>query len=79
MKFISLAAIIMSVAVITGADDPGIIGHPCAQAGKGECGSLPNYNDGHWFLFVCGPDYTITTYWDCDNDCWFDGPYARCY
>ncbi|OAX34877.1 hypothetical protein K503DRAFT_774067 [Rhizopogon vinicolor AM-OR11-026] len=79
MKFIPLAAMIMSVALIAGADDPGIIGHPCAQAGYVECGSLPNYNSGHWFMFWCGPDYTITAYQDCDNACWFDEGHPRCY
>ncbi|OAX34879.1 hypothetical protein K503DRAFT_412729 [Rhizopogon vinicolor AM-OR11-026] len=81
MKFISLTTMILSVAVIVGADDTQIIGHPCAKANHAECGAITSHNDDLPFLFLCGPDYTITEYQDCTcySCCELDGPYASCF
>ncbi|OAX38535.1 hypothetical protein K503DRAFT_770393 [Rhizopogon vinicolor AM-OR11-026] len=56
MKFISLAAIIMPVALagIATAVDPN--GGPCKDANMYECGTLTGYNSGDPFLFYCSAD-----------------------
>ncbi|KAG1730245.1 uncharacterized protein EDB91DRAFT_1157507 [Suillus paluster] len=71
MKSISLTTMIMSAATIASAAAMAvtataqIIGHSCAQASHLECGTLAGHNHGYPFLFMCGPDYTITRYQDC--------------
>ncbi|OAX33037.1 hypothetical protein K503DRAFT_776043 [Rhizopogon vinicolor AM-OR11-026] len=66
MKFIALTTMIMSAAVMAGADDTQLIGHRCAKAGNTECGHLASHNNGNGFVFWCGSDNTITKYQDCE-------------
>ncbi|OAX36357.1 hypothetical protein K503DRAFT_311119 [Rhizopogon vinicolor AM-OR11-026] len=74
MKFIALTTMIVSVAVMAGADEQ-IIGLPCAKTNYQECGHLAGHNDGKDFVFWCGAQNTITDYSDCNcSNCCID-PY----
>ncbi|OAX32238.1 hypothetical protein K503DRAFT_776862, partial [Rhizopogon vinicolor AM-OR11-026] len=79
MKFIALITMVMSVAVMAGADDTQIIGHPCAQTNNFECGKMASHNNGIAFVFWCGSDNTITQYDDCDCDICCVDPYPAQY
>ncbi|OAX39270.1 hypothetical protein K503DRAFT_782274 [Rhizopogon vinicolor AM-OR11-026] len=66
MKFIALITMIVSVAVMAGADDTQILGRHCAQANGQECGHLASHNNGKQFVYWCGSKNTIDDYSDCN-------------
>ncbi|OAX35711.1 hypothetical protein K503DRAFT_773201 [Rhizopogon vinicolor AM-OR11-026] len=70
MKFIALITMIMSVAVMTGADgtDTRIIGHACTLPDSFVCGKLASHNNGIPFAYWCNSARKITEYDDCDCD-----------
>ncbi|KAG1730547.1 uncharacterized protein EDB91DRAFT_1085418 [Suillus paluster] len=55
----------MSATLIAVTATAQILGNPCAHASSMECGTLAGHNNGLPFLFLCGPDHTITSYDDC--------------
>ncbi|OAX36996.1 hypothetical protein K503DRAFT_771931 [Rhizopogon vinicolor AM-OR11-026] len=78
MKFISLTTVVLSVAVIVGADD--VIGIPCYKADGMGCGTVAIHNNDLPFVYICGPQKTITFYLDClcDTCCKIEGTIGVC-
>ncbi|KAG1718242.1 uncharacterized protein EDB91DRAFT_1186300 [Suillus paluster] len=67
MKYISLATLIMSAAVIAGtsASDTTPIGGACKKIDKLGCGLLLGFNNENSFLYYCGSDGTIQSFVAC--------------
>ncbi|OAX32379.1 hypothetical protein K503DRAFT_776723 [Rhizopogon vinicolor AM-OR11-026] len=55
MKYISLTAMIMSIALasIATAANPNPNGETCTDVGAIDCGILACFNNGHSFLYYC--------------------------
>ncbi|OAX39436.1 hypothetical protein K503DRAFT_86708 [Rhizopogon vinicolor AM-OR11-026] len=64
MKFISLAAIIMSIAAMVAADIK-IFGDACPKADSFLCGTFGAHNNGLPVAYTCGPKSTVIFYDDC--------------
>ncbi|OAX38485.1 hypothetical protein K503DRAFT_158321 [Rhizopogon vinicolor AM-OR11-026] len=79
MKFISLAAIIASVAAMVAADST-MIGYACSNTDSVGCKTVKGHNNGLPFAYSCGLGNTITAYMDCtcSSCCQVQGQDAVC-
>ncbi|OAX38017.1 hypothetical protein K503DRAFT_692270 [Rhizopogon vinicolor AM-OR11-026] len=82
MKYISLTTVILSVAVIVGADpiSQNPIGLPCNNPGDEACGTITDYNSGFPFVYTCAPQNTVNHFVNCPcaTCCVIDGHSGLC-